>query len=242
MTEPVPRLLVVEDERHLATGLKLNFEFEGFAVDIAGTAREAAGKLARPEPYSAIILDVTLPDTDGFTLCRRIRASGNFTPVIMLTARARAADRVEGLEAGADDYLGKPFELDELMARVRSQLRRREWDAARGRTFELQRAQFGAARIDFERHEATVRGVSIKLTNLELELVKYFTQNPERVISRDELLEQVWKLPNYPNTRTVDNFVLRLRRHFEEDPTRPVHFVSVRGAGYRFLPSGTQTE
>ena len=97
-------------------------------------------------------------------------------------------------------------------------------------------AQFGAARIDFERHEATVRGVSIKLTNLELELVKYFTQNPERVISRDELLEQVWKLPNYPNTRTVDNFVLRLRRHFEEDPTRPVHFVSDRGRAIGSYP------
>ena len=238
MTVSPSRLLVVEDERHLATGLKLNFEFEGFEVDIAGTAREAAGKLARPEPYAAIILDVTLPDTDGFTLCRRIRSSGNFTPVIMLTARSRAEDRVEGLEAGADDYLAKPFELDELIARVRSQLRRRKWDAAGGQTVEQQHVRFGTAHIDFDRHETTVDGKPIKLTNLELELVKYFSKNPERVISRDELLEQVWKLPNYPNTRTVDNFVLRLRRHFEEDPTRPVYFLSVRGAGYRFLPRG----
>jgi DNA-binding response OmpR family regulator len=239
MTDSPSRLLIVEDERHLATGLKLNFEFEGFEVDIAGTAREAAGKLARPEPYAAIILDVTLPDTDGFTLCRRIRSSGNFTPVIMLTARTRAEDRVIGLEAGADDYLGKPFELDELLARVRSQIRRRQWDAASGQAVDQQHLRFGDAHIDFDRHEATVRGESIKLTNLELELIKYFSQNPERVISRDELLERVWKLPNYPNTRTVDNFVLRLRRHFEADPARPVHFLSVRGAGYRFLPSGT---
>ena len=238
MTQDLPRLLVVEDERHLAAGLKLNFEFEGFHVDIAATAREAAGLLARPEPYAAIILDVTLPDTDGFTLCRRIRASGNFTPVIMLTARTRAEDRVEGLEAGADDYLGKPFELDELIARVRSQLRRRPWDAARGQTIDHQHLRFGRAQIDFARHEATVDGEPVKLTNLELELLRYFASHPERVISRDELLEQVWKLPNYPNTRTVDNFVLRLRRHFEVDPAQPVHFLSVRGAGYRFLPQG----
>lgn len=238
MTDTPPRLLVVEDERHLATGLKLNFEFEGFVVDIAGTAREAAGMLARPEPYSAIILDVTLPDTDGFTLCRRIRSAGNFTPVIMLTARTRAEDRVIGLEAGADDYLGKPFELDELIARVRSQLRRAQWDAARGQVIDHQHLRFGRATIDFDRHEVVVDGTPVKLTNLELELLKYFAQNPERVISRDELLEQVWKLPNYPNTRTVDNFVLRLRRHFEVDPARPAHFLSVRGAGYRFLPGG----
>jgi len=239
MTDTAPRLLVVEDERHLATGLKLNFEFEGFTVDIAGTAREAAGMLARPEPYAAIILDVTLPDTDGFTLCKRIRASGNFTPVIMLTARTRAEDRVTGLEAGADDYLGKPFELDELLARVRSQLRRRQWDAARSQAIDHQHLRFGRAQIDFDRHEVTVGGVAVKLTNLELELLKYFATNPERVISRDELLERVWKLPNYPNTRTVDNFVLRLRRHFEDDPARPVHFLSVRGAGFQFLPQGT---
>jgi len=233
-----PRLLVVEDERHLATGLKLNFEFEGFEVDIAGTAREAAAMLARPEPYAAIILDVTLPDTDGFTLCRRIRGSGNFTPVIMLTARTRANDRVTGLEAGADDYLGKPFELDELIARVRSQIRRRRWDSAGGGPVLQQMLTFGQAVIDFDRHEATVRGAPVKLTNLELELLRYLAANPERVVSRDELLERVWKLPNYPNTRTVDNFVLRLRRHFEDDPAHPVFFVSVRGAGYRFLPQG----
>lgn len=237
-----PRLLVVEDEHHLATGLKLNFEFEGFEVDIAGTAREAAALLARPDPYAAIILDVTLPDTDGFTLCRRIRSSGNYTPVIMLTARTRAEDRVLGLESGADDYLGKPFELDELLARVRSQLRRRQWDAAGGPVIEHSTLRFGEAEIDFDRHEATMRGEPVKLTNLELELIRYFAGNPERVISRDELLERVWKLRNYPNTRTVDNFVLRLRRHFELDPARPVHFVSVRGAGYRFLPTAESAD
>lgn len=233
-----PRLLVVEDERHLAAGLKLNFEFEGFDVDIAGTAREAAALLARPQPYAAILLDVSLPDTDGFTLCRRIRASGNYTPVIMLTARTRADDRVTGLEAGADDYIGKPFELEELLARVRSQLRRRKWDAAGGGAIESPGLRFGNAHIDFDRHEVTVNGETVKLTNLELELLRYLAANPERVISRDELLERVWKLPNYPNTRTVDNFMLRLRRHFEADPTNPVYFLSVRGAGYRFLPAG----
>jgi two-component system OmpR family response regulator len=231
------RLLIVEDEHHLATGLKLNFEFEGFEVELAGTAREAAQKMADPRPFHAIVLDVSLPDTDGFELCRRIRRAGDFTPVIMLTARTLAEDRVTGLEAGADDYLTKPFELDELLARVRSLLRRQRWEAARQQAGHSARElRFGDAVIDFDRHDVTVRGESVRLTALELELVQYFARHAERVLSREELLASVWKLQNYPNTRTVDNFVMRLRRHFERDPSSPVHFLSVRGAGYRFVP------
>ena len=233
-----PRLLIVEDERHLATGLKLNFEFEGFTVEVANTAREAVQKMADPRPFNAIVLDVSLPDTDGFELCRRIRKAGDFTPVIMLTARTLAEDRVTGLESGADDYLTKPFELDELLARVRSLLRRQKWEAARtqpgGGSAEL---RFGAVVIDFDRHEAAVAGEPVRLTSLELDLVRYFARHAERVLSREELLASVWKLQNYPNTRTVDNFVMRLRRHFEPDPAEPVHFLSVRGAGYRFMPA-----
>ena len=231
------RLLVVEDEDHLAAGLKLNLELEGYEVDVAGTAREAGERLLRRDGYDAIVLDVMLPDIDGYELCKKIRKSGNYTPVIMLTARNGAEDRVRGLESGADDYLAKPFELDELLARVRSMLRRRAWE----RSDDVQPgsgpvATFGRARVDFESHEVTVDGASVKLTRLELDLLRHFVSNPGRVLSRDELLEQVWKLRNYSTARTVDNFISRLRRHFENDPSHPEHFLSVRGAGYKFVP------
>ena len=229
------RLLVVEDERHLAAGLKLNFELEGFVVDVAETAREATRRLLNPDAYALIVLDVMLPDLDGFSLCRKLRDAGNRTPVIMLTARTSASDRVEGLEAGADDYLPKPFDLDELLARIRSLLRRRKWEQAERPEARHDRLAFGAVSVDFATHEVTVAGEPVTLTHLELELLRYFVSNAGRVLSRRELLEEVWQLRNYPNTRTVDNFVLRLRKTLEPDPKRPRYFLSVRGAGYRFL-------
>ncbi|NLY94078.1 MAG: response regulator transcription factor [Myxococcales bacterium] len=238
MSEQEPRrLLVVEDEEHLATGLKLNLELEGFAVDVANDARQAVAKLLDPAAYDAIVLDVMLPDIDGFELCRRLRDSGNFVPVIMLTARDSAQDRVLGLEAGADDYMVKPFKLAELLARVRSMLRRRDWD--HGQAHRVKHVlEFGKARVDFDTHEVEIDGKAQKLTQLELDLLRYFAQNPGRVLSRKELLEKVWKLRNYDNTRTVDNFIMRLRRRFEVDDAEPRHFVSVRGAGYKFEPNG----
>lgn len=230
------RLLVVEDEEHLAAGLKLNLELEGYQVDVAGTAREAGEHLLKRDAYDAIVLDVQLPDVDGFELCRKIRRAGNYTPVIMLTARGAAEDRVHGLEVGADDYLVKPFELDELLARVRSLLRRRQWERTEDAAPRASRVTFGGADIDFESHEVLVDGEPLKMTRLELDVVRYFVENPGRVISREELLEQVWKLRNHSSGRTVDNFISRLRRHFEADPARPRHFLSVRGAGYKFVP------
>jgi DNA-binding response OmpR family regulator len=231
------RLLVVEDEAHLAAGLKLNLDLEGYIVDVARDAAEARRCMTEVERYDVVVLDVMLPDVDGFELCRRLREGGNFVPVIMLTARSAPEDRVRGLESGADDYLLKPFALGELLARVRSLLRRREWerDGTRGRTSSV--LTFGRARVDFDTHSVFVDGASAKLTQLELDLVRYFAANAGRVVSRDELMEKVWKLKNYPTTRTVDNFIVRLRKHFERDPQAPVHFVSVRGAGYRFDPS-----
>lgn len=230
------RLLLVEDEEHLAVGLKLNLQLEGYSIDIASTGREASKRLLDTNDFDGIILDVMLPDMNGFELCQRIRDSGNIVPVLMLTARDSAQDRVSGLDAGADDYLTKPFELTELLARVRSLLRRRNWERSRDEmVFESHILIFGDARVDFNSHQAFKGSTPVALTQLEMDLIRYFAKNAGRVLSRAELLEKVWKLKNYPNTRTVDNFIVRLRKHFEEDPAKPQFFCSVRGAGYRFV-------
>lgn len=237
MNDAPIRVLLVEDEEHLAAGLKLNFELEGYAVDVASTGREAGRLLLADRAYDAILLDVMLPDVDGFSLCQKLRDSGNTTPVLMLTARGDLEDRIEGLNAGADDYLAKPFDLEELLARVRSLLRRRDWS----RKHEAQRTSpgilhLGDALIDFDTHAVTVRGEAVHLTKLELDLLRYFADNPGRVLGREELQQEVWKLQDYPSHRMVDNFIMRLRRHFEPDPRNPVVFLSVRGAGYKFVP------
>ena len=229
------RLLVVEDEEHLAAGLKLNLELEGYRVDVAANAREAGQRLLDPVGYDAIVLDVMLPDVNGFELCQKLREAGNFVPVIMLTARSAPEDRVRGLEVGADDYMVKPFELGELLARVRSVLRRQRWEQVSGNHAKARTLSFGQAQINFDTHEVMVAGQNVQLTQLELDLLRYFAENAGRVLSRTELLERVWKLRNYGNTRTVDNFISRLRRRFEADPSDPIHFLSIRGAGYKFV-------
>lgn len=238
------RILVVEDESHIAAGLKLNLELEGYEVQIARSVRETAGFLVQGSSFDLIILDVMLPDGDGFSLCRKLRDAGDYTPVIMLTARNSADDRVRGLNTGADDYLAKPFELAELLARVRSSLRRRGWEA-RGDTAtggERGVLRFGQAMINFDTHEATAFDKPVRLTQLELDLLYYFARHPNRVLMREDLLEQVWKLRNAPNTRSVDNFIVRLRKYFEPAPDKPVHFLSHRGAGYKFVPDGKGEE
>lgn len=229
------RVLVVEDEENIASGLKLNLEIEGYIAEVAGTAREASHKLVSSSSFDLILLDVMLPDMSGFELLSRVRDAGNRTPVIMLTARDSATDRVKGLESGADDYIGKPFELGELLARVRSLLRRMGWESEMP-SRDTTTLHFAQAEIDFDTFDVTVAGKSLDLTRLELDLVRYFSENPGRVIPRKELLAEVWELENYPNTRTVDNFIVRLRKYFEPDPKDPQHFISVRGAGYKFIP------
>ncbi|MEM7152572.1 MAG: response regulator transcription factor [Myxococcota bacterium] len=233
---PTIRLLLVEDEQHLAAGIKLNLELEGYSVDIASSGREAANKMLAAGRYGAIILDVMLPDVNGFTLCQKLRDAGDLTPVLMLTARDSVDDRVEGLNVGADDYVTKPFELSELLARVRSLLRRRSWEQGKNGEAEAGPLVLGNATIDFDTHKVDVDGKEVQLTKLELDLLRYFAENPGRVLSRVELQEKVWKLQNYPNRRMVDNFIMRLRRHFEADSKKPRYFVSVRGAGYKFVP------
>lgn len=248
----VRRLLVVEDERHLALGLKMNFELEGFSVDLASNGRDAIRALASPHPHDLILLDVMLPDMSGIDLCQRIRDAGNRTPILMLTARRATDDRVRGLEAGADDYLLKPFELSELLARVHSLLRRRRWDRVEARSESTPPhgtqsvLRLGRAEINFDTHEARLLSTSpdspppqtLRLTRLEIDLLKYFAQNAGRVISREELLSNVWEVSQQLNTRSVDNFIVRLRRYFEPNPVEPIFFLSVRGSGYRFEPAG----
>ncbi len=239
MTGNAKNLLVVEDEEHLAAGLKLNFELEGYHVDTASTGREASERLLQSEGYDGIILDIMLPDMDGFELCRRLRGAGNFTPVLMLTARNAAEDRVTGLDVGADDYLAKPFDLPELLARVRSLLRRRGWDNTSGeRGRDASVLIFGDTRINFDTHEAFRGEASITLTQLEFDLLRYFAENAGRVLSRAELLEKVLILKNNPNTHTDDNFIVSFSRHLEVDTTKPQFFRSVRGTGYKFVWDG----
>ncbi len=231
-------LLVVEDEPHLMAGLKLNFELEGYEVTAVASAREAGAALLENSNFAAIVLDVMLPDASGFDFCRHLRDSGNFTPVLMLTAMDKTEDRVQGLEVGADDYLVKPFELDELLARMRSMLRRRHWEKKSTDTDSgtKNRLRIGEAVVDFRSHEVIWEDhEEIKLTQLEYDLLHYFALNPGRVLSRQELQQKVWRLDHYPNSRMVDNFILRLRKYFEPQPSSPRYFISVRGSGYKFV-------
>lgn len=227
------RILLVEDERHLAAGLKLNLELDGYEVAVAGTAREAGYQLVEPRGFDVIVLDVMLPDLDGMAFCRRLRESGNYTPVLMLTARDRPEDRVAGLEAGADDYLGKPFDLDELRARVASLLRRHAWS---GRPEPARHVlAIGKGQVDFDAYTVVVEGEAVRLTQLEIDLLRYLASNAGRVVTREALLAHVWKLAQHPNTRVVDNFIMRLRRLLEPDAAEPVHLLSIRGAGYKLV-------
>jgi DNA-binding response OmpR family regulator len=235
---PRATVLVVEDEAHLAAGLKLNLELEGYRVRTARTVREAAAALVSDADIGLILLDIMLPDSDGYSFCRQLRDTGHYLPVIMLTARGAAEERVLGLDSGADDYLAKPFALPELLARVRSALRRSDWQQQQPAPTETVRGTlaFGNTQVNFDTHEVLVGSEPVKLTQLELDLLHYFSQNPRRVLTREELLEKVWKLHNAPNTRSVDNFIVRLRKYFEPHPDKPVHFLAHRGAGYKFVP------
>jgi DNA-binding response OmpR family regulator len=236
------RILVVEDEAHLAAGIKLNLELEGYGVQVASNVRQAREHLLQGERFALIVLDVMLPDMNGMEFCERLRASGNTIPILMLTALGLAEDRVRGLMSGADDYLPKPFQLAELLARVRAQLRRGAWMTGDEKARPEASLQFGKADVDFSRRRATFDGESVSLTKLEFDLLAFFAAHPTRVLSREELHENVWGIQGAISTRTVDNFVLRLRKIFEPDPSNPQFFVSVRGSGYQFLPESAANE
>ncbi|HEV3022826.1 MAG TPA: response regulator transcription factor [Pirellulales bacterium] len=244
MADDPKHILVVEDEGHLAIGIKYNLEAEGYRASVAGDGPTALKLFdASPRSIDLVILDIMLPGMSGYAVCEALRKAGNHVPVLILSARTLSEDRIRGYDMGADQYLQKPFELDELLAMVRRLLVMRSpaGPAAGGKlaggTFE-----FGRAKINFDTYEVTVAGDEVRLTPFEMNLLRYFIENEGRVISRAEMLEHVWRQPNIETTRTVDNFVMRLRKYFEVDPANPRHFLSVRGAGYRFVAEGDSPE
>ena len=239
MSTPAPtRVLVVEDDPHLAAGVTENLRAEGYEVVAMGDGKPALQWL-RDQQCSLIVLDVMLPEMDGFTLCRTLREQGNSTPVLFLTARGDPADRVRGLEAGGDDYLAKPFHLQELLLRVRAILRRWDWYRSASDTPAGAVLHFAGNEVDFRAFRARAwNGIAQELTEKEAMILKVLAQHPGEIVSREDLLERVWGYDVFPSTRTVDNFILRLRKRFERDPANPRHFLTVWGVGYRFLIEG----
>ena len=229
-----PRILVVEDEVHLAEGLAFNLEQEGFAVEVVGDGRAAVERLAASPAVDCVILDLMLPGLGGLEVARRVRAAGNYVPILILTAKDDPGDLVRGIEEGADDYLTKPFRIDEVLVRVRGLLRRRRWDGARGDDGPRE-LRVGEVTVRFDRLELETPRATIRLTTREAGLLRALVEREGQAVPRGELLETVWGLRPDTQTRVVDSFIVRLRRYLEPDPSRPRHIVSVRGHGYRFV-------
>jgi two-component system, OmpR family, alkaline phosphatase synthesis response regulator PhoP len=247
-------VLIVEDEKHLADGLRFNLEAEGYTVDIVGDAEAAESLLlTQNRPYDVVVLDVMLPGMDGFALASNLRSSGQFVPILMLTARGQPQDVLRGFEAGADDYLPKPFELSVLLARLHALLRRREWfhrDRIENR--ELMPAEasqaarsnratfvFSGRTIDFESLELRSGGQTVQLTLMEADLLRYLITHEGKAVSRRSILEDVWGLREDTDTRAIDNFIVRLRKYIEDEPSQPKHVLTVRGVGYKFVSTNT---
>jgi two-component system alkaline phosphatase synthesis response regulator PhoP len=244
-------VLVIEDEKHLADGLRFNLEAEGYTVDTVSDGEAALSLvLEERQRYDALVLDVMLPGKDGFTVAAELRAAGHFVPVLMLTARGRPEDVLRGFESGADDYLPKPFELSVLMARLNALLRRRQWfhqdqtqeEAGRRAASQTAQAETGSEEfvfnnrvIDFDNLELRTPEQTIRLTLMEAQLLRYLVKHEGNVVSRKAILEEVWGLNEDTDTRAIDNFIVRLRKYLEDDPTKPQYLLTVRGVGYRFV-------
>lgn len=246
------RVLVVEDEQHLAEGLRFNLEAEGYQVQLVEAGETALERLKADAPaFDVVILDVMLPGISGFDVVSQMRESGQYVPTLMLTARGHPDDVLRGFAAGADDYLTKPFELSILIARIRGLLRRREWlraaaeqpaqtvqEAARPLAGDSAHAfNFGDKSVDFDRLELHVRDQVFPLTLMEANVLRYLIENEGKRVSRKAMLSNVWGLHEDTDTRAIDNFIVRLRRYIEDDPTHPRHLQTVRGVGYRFVAS-----
>jgi len=229
------KILVVEDDAAIALGLQSALQDEGYETQIARTGPDGL-RFAKENRPDLLILDLMLPGMSGLEICKRLRDEGLVVPVIMLTSKAEEDDRVLGLELGADDYVTKPFSLRELMARVRAHLRREknaETTESQGGE-KTENYQFGEVMVDFKRHEVYKAGARQDLTNREFLLLEYFINHPGELLTRDHLLDKIWGYDVYPTTRTVDNHILRLRKHIEPDPENPRYIKTVRGAGYLF--------
>ena len=247
------RVLIVEDEAHLADGLRFNLEAEGHSVDVLGDGESALDQILKKEAkFDAVVLDVMLPGVDGFTVVAELRKARNYVPVLMLTARGRAEDVLQGFAAGADDYLPKPFELPIFLARLQGLLRRSEWlhkeNAPRNAKIENGTVEpgsmsvggedvfsFEGRTIDFGALELRTNGSTIHLTLMEAKLLRHLILNRGRTVPRKSILVDVWDLREDTDTRAIDNFIVRLRRYVEKNPTKPRHLLTVRGVGYRFV-------
>jgi DNA-binding response OmpR family regulator len=244
------RVLVVEDEAHLAQGLRFNLEAEGYVAEVAADGETATDQLLRRrEDFDVVVLDIMLPGKDGFSVVSELRAARNYVPVLMLTARGRPEDVLKGFASGADDYLAKPFDLSILLARLQGLLRRSEWmrsahgpvkqDRAESQTDAKSVGDFGkfsfaGKTIDFGALELRSGDDTIHLTLMESELLRHLVLNDGRIVSRKQILEEVWGLHEDTDTRAIDNFIVRLRRYLEDDSGHPRHLLTVRGVGYRF--------
>ena len=244
------RVLVVEDEAHLAQGLRFNLEAEGYSAEIVGDGEAATERLlGKKENFDAVVLDIMLPGKDGFSVVSELRAARNYVPVLMLTARSRPEDVLKGFAAGADDYLPKPFELPIFLARLQGLLRRSAWHAGSGAPPKARVADnvgepaasdegifsFDGRTIDFGMLELRDNGNTIQLTLMEAKLLRHLIRNAGKNVSRKSILEDVWGVREDTDTRAIDNFIVRLRRYLEKDPSKPRHLLTVRGVGYRFV-------
>jgi DNA-binding response OmpR family regulator len=254
------RVLVVEDEQHLAEGLRFNLEAEGYQVEVVETGEAALDLLLGPaqaadngQAFDIVVLDVMLPGKNGFEVVTEMRQAGQFVPTLILTARGHSGDVLQGFAAGADDYLTKPFDLTILIARIQGLLRRREWlRLAHAETPNVaipERTQarndvftFGDKSVYFELLELRVRDQVFPLTLMEMNVLRYVIQHEGTPVSRKAMLEEVWGLHEDTDTRAIDNFIVRLRRYIEDDPTKPRHLLTVRGVGYRFIANPPSTD
>jgi two-component system, OmpR family, alkaline phosphatase synthesis response regulator PhoP len=235
-------ILVVEDEEHLAMGIKYNLVAEGFRVTVCGDGRAAVKLLTEClADIDLVVLDLMLPGMSGYAVCESLRAIDREMPVLILSARTLSEDRTRGFDLGANQYMTKPFDLDEFISRVRNLLtysRRKEENRPPPPASHVTAFEFAGATINFDTFEVTVHGEAVRMTKMELMLLRYFIENQGRVIPRSELLENVWEMPGSIDTRAPDQFIRRLRKIFEPDPAQPRHFLTIRDAGYRFLPQG----
>ena len=229
------RILVVEDEQHIADGLRFNLQAEDHEVTIATDGEQALALILDDrQAFDVVVLDVMLPGRDGFFVASALRSAGRYVPILMLTARGRPEDVLRGFEAGADNYLPKPFELAILLARINGLLRRRRWNEAPPRDVYA----FADRTLDFTAMQVQARGKSYQLTQMECDLLRYLVTHAGQPVSRGALLENVWGLHEETDTRAIDNFIVRLRRYLEDKPDAPRFLQTVRGVGYKFVPDG----